>query len=315
MTAPALRAVKETHADIRLTLLASPAGVLTLPLLPWVDDMLSWRTLWQALEKPPGSVDQDWQLIKLLKSRQFDGAIILTSFKQSPHPAAWICQMANIPLRLGASREIGECLTHRVTDLSDDLHQVERNLKTVEAIGFQVRERNICLRVPFSNLIPNDPYLLLNPWTSCPSRMYPLERFALSARILSDKTGWPVVVTGTEKIVMRAVSLLDALGECAVDLIGKTTLSDLVALVANARLMLSNNTSTMHIADATQTPSVILFAGTELEQQWQPLQTPVRILRHPTTCSPCYCFTCPYDSECLDISPERVVTAGLSLLT
>jgi len=78
--------------------------------------------------------------------------------------------------------------------------------------------------------------------------------------------------------------------------------------------MLSNNTSTMHIADATQTPSVILFAGTELERQWQPRQTPVRLLRRPTPCAPCYAFTCPYEMECLDLPPAAVVAAGLALL-
>jgi ADP-heptose:LPS heptosyltransferase len=77
---------------------------------------------------------------------------------------------------------------------------------------------------------------------------------------------------------------------------------------------LTNNTSTMHIADATQTPSVILYSGTEQESQWQPRHTPHRLLRRPTVCSPCYAFTCPYDLQCLDISPAEVVEAALDLL-
>jgi len=107
---------------------------------------------------------------------------------------------------------------------------------------------------------------------------------------------------------------LEALGDRGLDLVGKTSLSDLVALIASAQLLLSNNTSTMHIADATQTPSVILFSGTELECQWRPRRTPAILLRRPTPCSPCYDFTCPYQLECLDIEPEAVVNAGLQLL-
>jgi ADP-heptose:LPS heptosyltransferase len=144
--------------------------------------------------------------------------------------------------------------------------------------------------------------------------MYSLKRFAIAARTLAEKTGYPVVVTGTDKNRSDAAPLLDALGNCAIDLIGQTTLSDLVALVAHAQLMLSNNTSTMHIADATQTPSVILFAGTELERQWRPRQTRAHLLRRPTDCTPCYAFTCPYHMECLDIPPDEVVQAGLALL-
>lgn len=314
MTSPALKAIKETNPDARLTLMASPAGALTAPLLPWVDEVLPWRTLWQALDQPPGDISQEWRLIKTLQDRQFDGAIIFTSFKQSPHPPAFVCQMAGISLRLGASREMGECLTQRIDHLSDDLHQAERNLQLIEAAGFPVRDRNLCLRIPSSRHFPQTPYLLLNPWTSCPSRMYSLERFAIAARTLAEKTGCPVVVTGTDKNRPDAAPLLDILGSHAIDLIGKTSLSDLVALVAHAELMLSNNTSTMHIADATQTPSVILFAGTELERQWRPRQTRAHLLRRPTGCTPCYAFTCPYSLECLDITPEEVVQAGLNLI-
>ena len=43
MTSPALRAIKETNPEIRLTLMASPAGALTKPLLPWVDEVIPWR--------------------------------------------------------------------------------------------------------------------------------------------------------------------------------------------------------------------------------------------------------------------------------
>ncbi len=314
MTAPALRAIKETQPDTRLTLLASPAGALAAAVLPWVDEVMPWRVLWQALDRPPGEVEQEWALIDALKARRFDGAIALTSFRQSPHPAALVCQLAGIPLRLGASRETGECLTHRVSDLPDDLHQVERNLRLVEAAGYRVRDRHLTLAIPPSPHRPTQPYLLLNPWASCPSRMYDLERFAIAARTLAETLGWPVVVTGTDKHRPAAAPLLATLGLHAIDLIGKTTLADLVALVAHAQLMLSTNTSTMHIADATQTPSVILFAGTELERQWQPRQTRARLLRRPTPCSPCYAFTCPYAMECLDISPADVVAAALSLI-
>ncbi|QYO62524.1 glycosyltransferase family 9 protein [Leptolyngbya sp. 7M] len=158
------------------------------------------------------------------------------------------------------------------------------------------------------------PYLLLNPWTSCQSRNYDIERFALAARELSRQTGWPVVVTGVEKDRLQVPSLLARLGNDALDLVGATSLAELVALVAHARIVLTNNTSTMHIADATGTPSVILFAGTELESQWKPRYSPNRVLRRSTVCSPCYQFQCLYQLQCLDIPPETVITAGLELL-
>jgi len=313
MTGPALKALK-VHPETRLTLLASPAGALTASVLPWVDEVMTWRSLWQDLGRLPFDPDREWQLVEQLRERQFDAAVIFTSFKQSPHPAAWICQLAEIPVRGGVSKETDVVLTHTVPVPPDELHQVERNLQLVKAMGYAVSDRTLQLTIPFSSLIPDEPYLLLNPWTSCPSRTYPLERFGKAAALLSGKTGYRVVVTGMEKDRYRAQPLLEMLGDRAINYIGKTHFTDLVALVAEARLMLSNNTSTLHIADATRTPSVILFAGTELECQWQPRSSRAILLRRLTPCSPCYAFTCPYNLECLDIPPEEVAVAGLTLL-
>lgn len=312
MTGPALKALK-AHSK-RLTLLASPAGAQAASVMPWVDEVIVWRSLWQDLGRLPFDPEREWQLIEQLRECQFDAAVIFTSFKQSPHPAAWICQLAEIPVRLGVSREDDGVLTHTVPGLPDDAHQVERNLHLVESVGYSIRDRTLQLPIPTSSLIPNEPYLLLNPWASCPSRTYDLERFGKAAALLSEQTGYRVVVTGLKKDRDCARSLLEILGDRAIDYIGKTNFTDLVTLVAHARLMLSNNTSTMHIADATLTPSVILFAGTELERQWRPRSTRAILLRQPTSCSPCYQFTCPYELECLDIAPEAIAAAGLSLL-
>ena len=152
-----------------------------------------------------------------------------------------------------------------------------------------MRDRRLCLTIQSPKNLQNS-YILLNPWTSCQSRNYDAMRFAIAARQLSQITGWQTVVTGVEKDRDRARPLLEFLGEYAIDLIGKTSLSELAALIADARLVLTNNTSTMHIADATNTPAVVMFAGTELERQWQPRFAPVKLLRRPTVCSPLLCF-------------------------
>jgi ADP-heptose:LPS heptosyltransferase len=335
MTSPALRAIKENLPECRLTLMASPGGAQAVELLPWVDAVLPWRVLWQDLGKLNFDPAREWELVRTLRDGKFDAAIILTSFSQSPHPAGFLSYLAGIRLRLGESKEAGNgVLTLEVPSAPDDIHQVERNLRLIEAAGFEVCDRSLCIHIPQAAhqealslllgsgykeakepfFLPHLSYLLLNPWTSCQSRNYDSQRFAIAARKLAEVTQMPVVVTGVEKDCPKSPSVLATLGEYGIDLIGKTTLSQLAALVANAKLVLTNNTSTMHIADATRTPTVVMFAGTELECQWQPRNGTSRLLRRPTPCSPCYAFTCPYQLECLDISPEEVVAAGLELI-
>jgi ADP-heptose:LPS heptosyltransferase len=314
MTSPVFQSLKENLPDAKITLMASPAGSLAAPLIPGIDEVLPWRVLWQDLGRLDFNPEREWELVETLRQCQFDAAIILTSFAQSPHPAALICALADIPLRLGESKERDFSLTHAVPPAPDDIHQVDRNLRLLEFVGLQVSDRRLSLHIsPLTHTMPQ-PYFLLNPWTSCQSRNYAPDRFAEATRRLSEITGWSVVVTGVEKDRDRATPVLDQLGNRAIDLIGQTTLAELVALVAHAKLVLTNNTSTMHIADATNTPNVVMFAGTELECQWQPRFSPSRLLRRPTVCSPCYVFTCPYQLECLDIPVETVVETALALL-
>jgi ADP-heptose:LPS heptosyltransferase len=322
MTSPALQALRQNLPNAKITLMASPSGASAASLLPWIDEVLSWRVVWQDLGKLAFDPAQEWELVEALKAHQFDAAMIFTSFSQSPHPAGFICALAGIPLRLGESKEQdGYSLTHCLPAAPDHIHQTERNLHLIESVGFKVSDRHLSLSIPsevhtaVSKLVSFQSfYLLLNPWTSCPARNYASDRFAQAARQLSDQTGWKVVVTGVEKDRERSQALLADLGSRAIDLIGKTNLAELAALVEGASLVLTNNTSVMHIADATQTPMIVLFAGTEHISQWFPRHSQSRLLNRSTVCSPCYAMTCAHQMQCLDIEPEEIVRAGLELL-
>jgi ADP-heptose:LPS heptosyltransferase len=327
MTGPVLRALKENLPSSHITLMASPGGSKAAPLLPWVDEVLAWRVLWQDLGHLYFDPAREMELIETLRRGSYDAAIILTSFKQTPHAAGYVCYLAGIPLRLGGSKEWGGgVLSDEAPSVPDELHQVERNLRLIEHLGFWVEDRALSIRVPEEargtaaqllearGVSSGSPYLLLNPWTSARARTYLTNRFARAACRLSEETGWPAVVTGTERDQERGSELFDILGDRGVNLIGATGLPELAALVEGARLVLTNNTSVMHLFDALRAPGVVLFSGTELEEQWRPRSAPHRLLRRETWCSPCYAFTCPYNLECLDITPEEVAMAGLSLL-
>ncbi len=326
MTGPALRAIRDALPEARITLMASPSGEQAIPLLPWVDESFSWRVLWQELDQLPFDPMREWALVRELQRREFDAAVIFTSFSQSPHPPAFICHLAGIPLRLGESKERGGGeLTVEVRPIPDAVHQVDRNLRLIASAGFPVSDRRMLIRIPEEarrsstallaehDVAPGAPYVLLNPWASCQARTYFTERFAEAARQLVDVSGYPVVITGVERDREKAVPLLEALGVHGVSLVGQTTVPELAALVSAARLVITNNTSVMHLADATGTPNLVTYSGTELESQWRPRNSPSRLLRRPTWCSPCYAFTCPYDLECLDFPPEEVVKAALEL--
>ncbi len=326
MTGPALRAIKETLPACHLTLMVSPGAQGAGSLLPWADEVLAWRSLWQDMGELPFEPAREIGLIQTLQALHCDAAVIFTSFSQSPLPAGYACYLAGIPLRLGEPKDFGG------TVLSDmppsptalEAHQVERNLRLVESIGFRAADRSLAVRTPAGSqaraagllarrgLARGAPYALLCPWTSCQARTYP--RFGAVGRLLRRATGLPLVIVGARRDQAQAGKLAEELGPGAIDLVGETSVAELAALVAASRLVVTNNTATMHLADALRVPQAVLFAGTELEEQWAPRDGPARLLRRTTLCHPCFQLTCPQGLACLEIEPEKVVAAALELL-
>jgi ADP-heptose:LPS heptosyltransferase len=321
MLGPALRAIKTTSPATRLTLLASLGGAAAAALLPWVDDVIGWPALWQDLGRLPFDPTREQALIARLADLRFDAALIFTSFGQTPHVAGYVCYLAGIPLRAGESKEFGgSCLTTALASAPDEIHQVDRNLALVEQLGFAAHDRRLAVAIPGpartaaakllrgAGVDPEQPFILLHPGASAQARRYPPERFGAVARLLAE-SGRQVLITGVE----REAALLERIRAEAPQasyLTGQTALTEYAALIERAGLVICNNTLPMHLADALERPLVCLFAGTELESQWQPRFTLSRLLRQPTTCQPCYLFECPIGQPCLDISPEEVTQAA-----
>src|SRR4051794_7360288 len=146
MIGPAVRAIREVAPGSRITLLASRAGALAAPLLPWLDDVLVEPVSWQQLDPGDGGWDprRDEALIERLREGRFDAAFIFTSFSQSPWPPAYACLLAGIPIRVG--RELGfggALLTHATGASPDGTHQVERSLDLLERSGIPVGDRRL----------------------------------------------------------------------------------------------------------------------------------------------------------------------------
>jgi ADP-heptose:LPS heptosyltransferase len=329
MLGPALRALRHALPDAHLTLLASPAGATAAPLLPWVDDVLAWSAVWQdASGTMPCDPARERRLLAALRHGRYDAAVVFTSFAQSPHPPAYACYLAGVPIRLGQSKEFGGgTLAPAVAPPADDGHQVDRNLHLLEAVGFPLAGRHLELRVPdaadagarrllvAAGLDPDAPFVALAPGATCAARRYDAGRYGVVARTLARVAALPVVLVGGPRDRETAAAVRAAAGDArVVSLVGRDTIPELAAIVRRAALVVTNDSAPMHLAEAFARPLVVLFSGTEQESQFRPRRAPARLLRRPTPCTPCRAFRCPHGMECLDVPPAEVVEAALALL-
>ena len=331
VTTPALHAIKESLPQASLTLLASPVGAQIGRLDPDIDDVIvysaPWMDPWRQL---PQDSAREQAMIAQLQKRHFDGAIIFSSYHQSPLPAAYLCYLADIPLRAAASIDgPGSLLTTRHKHPDTLLHEVERGLNLVNALGMSTNDTDLVLRVPDATRADirqllaaqriGRPLVVVHPGCSMPARTYPWEMYAEAVALLVERLGAQVALTGADDerdLIERILAQLPPIARRSVhSFAGTLAFPALCALIEAADLTITNNTGPMHIAAAVKTPVVALFALTNPPEQWGPWHVAHRQLYAEVACRICYSRICPYGHECLRlVSPAQVVDAAQSLL-
>lgn len=338
VTTPAFRAVRQSVPEARITLLCSPTGAQAGRLNRDIDDIVEYSAPWMdPWGTMPQDVEAEHRIVRELAERNFDGAIIFTSYRQSSLPAAYLCYQAGIPLRAGASVDgAGALLTTRhkhTADYTGDFpHEVERNLSLVAVLGMYADSDALELEVPGSARLTarrlvtsmsggnGTPVVVLHPGCSMPARTYPPDMFGEVAGLLAAETGATIFVTGTASerritstVVERAQGAAGA-GRIA-SVAGDLNFEELCALIEAADLTISNNTGPAHVSAAVQTPVLELFALTNPPNQWAPWRVVYRQLYHEVPCRLCYSRICPFEHECLQlVKPPQVFAEAVSML-
>jgi ADP-heptose:LPS heptosyltransferase len=154
----------------------------------------------------------------------------------------------------------------------------------------------------------------LNPGAEYgPAKRWPLESFAAVVRGVTRKLPnclW--LAFGGEGDRGPCDDLVRLAGDQVLNLAGKTSLRELMALLKLCRVVLSNDSGPMHVAAALGTPVVVPFGSTspELTGPGLPGDPRHQLLKSAAPCSPCFRRTCPIDFRCMTgIGPERVVEA------
>jgi lipopolysaccharide heptosyltransferase II len=147
-----------------------------------------------------------------------------------------------------------------------------------------------------------------------PAKRWLPERFAEAAEKISAQSSVQWILLGTPRDATVGDQIAAALGDHCVNRIGQTTLDQLIDELRECRLLLTNDTGTMHLAALLGVPIVAIFGSTE-PRLTGPLGNGHMVLRHHVECSPCFLRECPIDFRCMKaVSVQEVANAVLSIL-
>lgn len=239
----------------------------------------------RALVEACAAIDSflDWDELMLLPERQAAEQLRALAFDALVHVfpvkrIARLGKLAGIALRIGTSHRLFHwrycnkrlALGRR----QSDLHEAQLNLKLLVALGLpsEYSLEEIASLYRFSpqvalpqsivqELDPGRRLVLLHPKSKGSAREWPLAKFAqLIEALEAQGEGFQIAITGTaqEGALMR--KFLDAQRGRVLDLCGKLSLAELIALIAQSQALVAASTGVLHIAAALGVQALGLYA-------------------------------------------------------
>ena len=206
-----------------------------------------------------------------LRGRRFDALLHM----QMSLRASLASLALSSPIRLGFDRgranDFQWLFTNRAIAARSGQHVMDARFAFAEALG--IRERLLTWDIPIppeaaefaQRTVPADaPLLVISPCSSKSYRNWSVEGYAAVADYAAEHHGLRVVLTGGATEIEREYGNAISQGaRCSpLDLIGRTTLKQTLAVFARARIVLTPDSGPAHIATAVGVPVIGLYATT-----------------------------------------------------
>jgi lipopolysaccharide heptosyltransferase II len=333
---PAIALLRAKYPQARLTFVTQAANGELLKLVEGVDAVLPLE-----LGRGVGAFASSlWQLVIQVRRARFDLWIdceFLTRF------SALLTGVSGAKVRAGfhASEVPRGRLHHVLLPFNSQWHMIDNfcvvasgDVSAPPMAALRPLQRfyadpeqalGLAQKLASRGLAPGEPYLVLNPNAGelALERRWSVENFAALADALASSFSGKFVVVGAAAERAYVARMLACVGarERVIDLSGDTSLKELVALFAQARVLVSNDTGPLHLACAVGTPTVAIF-GPESPLLFGPRGTHHQVVYKGLACSPCLniyngrTVHCPYAvTHCVaDLSVATVLAATLAQL-
>lgn len=314
MSLPVLAGLRRIFTQGAIIVLAVPRVASLFSRQPGVAEVILY---------PPGP--EKWRLLWELRGR-FDLALALPNSLESAL-GLWL---AGAPARVGYNTDARRPFLTTVLggrNRLKGLHQVYYYLGLLRAFGqlesfshptlFLAPEEITVAKKMLTDgaAFAPGPWVGLSPGAAYgPAKRWPAERFAALAGALQDEFMAGIVLLGGPDDREAADRVKVLMPRAPKDLTGRTTLRQALGILANLKLLVTNDSGLMHAAAALGTPLVAIFGSTD-PVATGPFASQATVLHYPRDCAPCFKRTCPIDYPCLtDITVAEVMAAARAWL-
>ncbi|MCX7905081.1 MAG: lipopolysaccharide heptosyltransferase II [Elusimicrobiales bacterium] len=236
-------------------------------------------------DKSSNKIKSFINLIKNIKKEYFDISIM-------PHRSfrtALISYFSHIPQRIGFDIFPASLLYNIKIPFKWNMHDLERNMMLIKDLVFETDidfpnfSLNINEETNFSK-----PIIIINPSSIWTTKRWPDFKFAKLIKMINDRYFIKPILIGSER-EKKQISSIEKFtsSNSFINLCGKTDLKELIYLIKNSDLLISNDSGPMHIAVACKTPVIAIFGPTTKELGFFPYSKNSIVIEEELNCRPC----------------------------
>lgn len=312
---PVAHALKESHPHWRVSWIVEPAARPLLLDNPCLDEVLTFEKA-RFKSGLRGWLDNFPPLRRELRKRRFDIALDLQGLMKS----ALIAYFSGARQCLGVEhlREGAGLVSKAVVGKHATGHIVERNLDVARALGCRVDSVEFPIAISEGETasahqvlqrhgVPSEgKYAVLVVGASRANKRWSARSFASLCNWLGDEGIIPVLAGAGVIDESLAADIANLAIVPPVNLVSRTTLKELAAVIRDSRFVVGADTGPVHLAAALRVPTVMLMGPTDANRNG-PYGQMQHVLEVNRPCKHCWKRVCPKGIDCLAaISPERV---------
>lgn len=312
MATPIINDLRKKYPDAKITCLCLESVGELLKGNPSITSILTYK-------KPNGWIHraEHHEVIDSLQLGKYDLGVLLTNSFTS----AWWLFRGEVQNRIGFARNFRSLLLDIAVPLPkniETMHLVNTYKEILLPLGIDksktapelfITEEEEAFRNQFfkaNGIKEGDIVIGVNPGAAYgEAKCWLPERFQELAKLVLDNPKTFLLFFGDKSSSPLVKKITEDLPSRVIDLSGKTTLRELLALISGCSVFLTNDSGPMHIASALKIPLLALFGSTS-EVKTGPYNGGEVIHKH-VSCSPCYQRVCPIDFRCMkNITTQEV---------
>jgi heptosyltransferase-2 len=316
LATPLIRAIHYKHPNCELSFLTTPAAAKLLK----CDQLLKEVIVFDKRKEYSG-LTGIIKFAKELRARDFD--LVYTVHKSAR--TSILLYLAGIRERIGFKNARLSFLYSKKVIRNQNQHDVLRNLDLLQ-LGEEEKEDFAELRLieprlenlnekfvaKYEDLIKSIPYAVITPGSMWETKRWHAEGFRAVAEYLRS-IGLRVFLLGApneSKIAQKVAEGLDL-----DNLVGQTSMEELLFLAKNAQLIVCNDSMMLHVASAFKRPNVSIFCATSPEFGFGPWRNhALTVEKQGLACKPCMRHgskKCPNGTNaCMnDLGSDKVIRA------